>query len=97
MLPSRTVGVAASVVASSPSSYRVGGIDGGQRLRLPFMIDGGRLFPFERRHDRRVGRIDAIDDVGQVLAVADGLVGGEGIGGESHWYAFASGRPRAWP
>ena len=29
--------------------HRVGGVDGGERLRLPFVIDGGRLFPLERR------------------------------------------------
>jgi hypothetical protein len=57
----------------------VGGVGGGERLRLPFVIDGGRLLALDAGHERRVGRIDAIDHVGEILAVADRLVGGEGV------------------
>ena len=51
-----------------------------------------------RAHERRIGRIDAIDHVGQVFAIADRRIGGEGIGGKCHcvFLSSASGGRRAW-
>jgi hypothetical protein len=60
---------------------RIPGIDGGERLRLPFVIDGTRLLLLDAAHERRLGRIDPVDDVGQILAVADRLVGRKGVRG----------------
>jgi hypothetical protein len=62
----------------------IGGIDRGERLRLPFVIDGGRLLALARGHERGVGGIDAVDDVGQIFPVADGVVGGERCCFDSH-------------
>ena len=77
--------------------HRIGGVDGGKRLRLPFVIDRGRLFPLERGHAGRIGRVDTVDDVGQILAIADRLIGLEGIAGDSHDRAFLPGAGAASP
>ena len=77
-MPSRTVGVVAVVVGSSPSSCALAEEAGGERLGLPFVVHGGRLFLLDAAHERRVGRIDAIDHIREVFAVADRLIGGEG-------------------
>src|SRR5262245_49446019 len=66
----------------------VSGIDRGERLCLPFVIDGGRLLALARGHERGVGGIDAVDDVGQIFSVADGVVGGERCCFDSHGSAF---------
>jgi hypothetical protein len=66
----------------------VAGVDRGQRLGLPFVIDGGSFLLLDAAHERRLGRIDAIDHVGEILAVADRFVGRKGIGRKCHFGAF---------
>ena len=61
------------------------------------MIDRGRFFPLEAAHRGGVGRVDTVDDVGQVFPVAAGVVDGERCCFYSHGSAFlvalrASGR-----
>jgi hypothetical protein len=41
----------------------VAGVDEGERLRLPFMIRGGRLLP--TRSSRAYRRVDAVDHIGK--------------------------------
>ena len=81
----RRGGVGVRVVAFE---LRVGVVGGREGLGLPFVIHGGRLLTLDARHERRIGRVDTIDHIGEVFAVADRLVGGEGIGRESHGLGF---------
>jgi len=55
-----------------------------QRLGLPFVVDGGSLFLVCAGHERRIGRVDAIDHIAEVFAVANRLIGGKGGSRESH-------------
>src|SRR5262249_238681 len=75
----------------------VGGVGGGERLRLPFVIDGGRLLALDAGHERRGGRGAAGEHVRKSCAVScrprwggrgwGGGGGGWGVG--SRWFFFS--------
>src|SRR5581483_6210836 len=47
-------------------------------------VDRGRLFTLDAAHERAVGRVDAVNHVGEIFSIADGFIGREGIGRECH-------------
>ena len=53
------------------------GRDGAESLGLPFVVDSRGFRLFDAGIDRRIGRIDAVDRIGDVLTVADSGKGGE--------------------
>src|SRR5262249_19807060 len=65
-------------------------VDGGERLGLPFVIDRRRLLAIDAAQERGLGRIEPINRIGKVFAVAHRLVGREGVGRESHVCVFLS-------
>jgi hypothetical protein len=60
--PGRRGGSVLRVVALEQG---VAGVDEGERLRLPFMIRGGRLLPLGLAHRGRIGGVDAVDHIGK--------------------------------
>ena len=59
--PNRRRGRVGDRVVAFELLVRAGG--GGERLGLPFVVDGDRLGLLDAGHERRVGRIDAVDHV----------------------------------
>ena len=88
MLPRRTVAVVASVVASSPSSTAFEVSAEASAWVCHSWLTAVASLALDAAHERRIARIDAVDDVGQIFAVADRRIAGEGIGRECHWSAF---------